>query len=173
MAEQDALFDTPSSDTGIELLAIDELGRMLRARRGKLSLRQAADDAGVSFSTFSRVEAGSQPDLTTFTRLCAWLKVAPSRFFSPVAEREIAPLDLAIAHLRSDPRLPGDAAEKIGAVLRDLYAALAQEASPKVPIISCHLRAASALRPGVPQRLAAVLKDIHAELEQRVSRGEL
>src|SRR5437879_3294507 len=110
--------DTPASVEGLDLA---RLGEMLRERRGKLSLRQAAAEAGVSFSTFTRVEAGAQPDLTSFTLLCAWLGVSPGQFFAPVAQRQVAPIDEAIAHLAGDPRLGPDAASKIAAVLRNIY----------------------------------------------------
>jgi Zn-dependent peptidase ImmA (M78 family) len=37
--------------------------------------------------TLTRAEAGGQPDLTSFTLLCAWLGVSPSQFFSPILQR--------------------------------------------------------------------------------------
>lgn len=157
----------------VERLDVAELGSLLRERRGKLSLRQAAAEAGVSYSTLSRVEAGAQPDLASFTLLCAWLGVPPSRFFTTVIEREVSPLDQAITHLRTDPRLSSDAAERISSVLRDLYSALARESAPPRPVVACHLRAAGALRPGVPQRLAALLTDMHDQLERMAEAGEL
>lgn len=145
---------------------------MLRERRGKLSLRQAAAEAGVSFSTFTRVEAGAQPDLTSFTLLCAWLGVSPGEFFVPLAEREVAPIDEAIAHLASDPRLEPDAASKIADVLRSMYAVLAKAPTQR-QVVACHLRAASMLRPGVPQRLNSILGEMHEALVARVAAGEL
>lgn len=157
----------------VERLDIAELGRLLRERRGALSLRQAAAEAGVSYSTLSRVEAGAQPDLASFTLLCAWLGVPPSRFFTPVIEREVSPLDQAITHLRTDPRLSTDAAERISSILRDMYGALARESAPPRSVVACHLRAAGALRPGVPQRLASLLTDMHDQLERLTEAGEL
>ncbi|WP_371579565.1 helix-turn-helix domain-containing protein [Streptomyces sp. NBC_01314] len=157
----------------VEKLDINELGSLLRERRGSLSLRQAAAEAGVSFSTFSRVEGGAQPDLATFTRLCAWLGVPASRFFTPVTEREISPLDQAISHLRTDPRLSDEAASKIGSVLRDLYDALARDVEPSRPVVACHLRATNVMRPGVPQRLATLVDDMRDELLRLVEAGEL
>lgn len=155
-----------------ERIEIRLLGEMLRERRGSLSIRQAAQEADVSFSTFSRVESGSQPDLATFTRLCAWLGVSPSRFFTPVVERDVSPLEEAITHLQTDPRLTSDAAGKISSVLRDLYSALAQDVQSP-PVVACHLRAASVMRPGVPHRLAEALRDMHDELERQVKAGAL
>src|SRR5215207_3039968 len=103
--------DEPDHQT--ERLDLVELGQMLRDRRGALSIRQAAADAGVSFSTFSRVEAGAHPDLATFTRLCSWLRVPAARFFNPVAERQTSPLDEVVTHFRSDPRLTPEARSKL------------------------------------------------------------
>jgi transcriptional regulator with XRE-family HTH domain len=156
-----------------EHLDLAGLGQMLRERRGSLSIRQAAADAGVSFSTFSRVEAGAQPDLATFTQLCSWLRVPPSRFFKAPSERQMTPLDEAITHLSADPRLPLDARAKLTSVLTQMYNALAQDLPARRPVMACHLRAASVMRPGVPHRLAELLTDMHTELERRIEAGNL
>ncbi|MGN6204681.1 helix-turn-helix domain-containing protein [Humibacter sp.] len=148
------------------------LAQLLRERRSRLSLRQAAAEAGVSFSTFSRVEGGSQPDLVSFTKLCAWLGLPPSQFFTPVAQRETDPIDSVITHLYEDRRLTQENASKIGSVLRDLYNALAAPA-PESIFVACHLRAAPLLRPGVSERLSSALSDMENELERLVAVGEL
>lgn len=157
----------------VERLDVGGLGNQLRQRRGNLSMRAAAADAGVSLSTYSRVEAGHHPDLATFARLCTWLGVAPSRFFLPVAERKASRLEEAVWHLQADPALTTEAANRITSVMRDLYEALASKATPTRPLAACHLRAQSVLRPGVPERLGSVLNDIGAELERRVAEGTL
>lgn len=149
------------------------LRELVRERRGSLSLRQTAEEVGVSFSTLTRVEAGAQPDLTSFTKICAWLGVAPSRFFSPVAERDVDPLELAITHLHQDPRLTADAANSMADMLKQMYSVLAQSTPQARPLVACHLRAASAMRPGVPHRLSALLTDLHAGLERLAEAGEL
>lgn len=166
------------SDDGIptgevERLDLVRFGAMLRERRGPLSLRQAASDAKVSFSTFARVEGGSQPDLTSFMLLCAWLGVAPSDFFAPIAAREQSSVEVAISHLSSDPRLAPDAAVKIADVLRTMYDALAARNVAGPPAVACHLRAASVLRPGVPERLNKMLGAMNAELERLVAAGKI
>ncbi|GAA3559942.1 helix-turn-helix transcriptional regulator [Kribbella ginsengisoli] len=162
---------TGSAD-GVERLDLAHLGAMLRERRGSLSLRQAAAEAGVSFSTFTRVEAGAQPDLTSFTLLSAWLGVSPGGFFRPVAERQVAPIEEAIAHLTADPRLEPEAASKIAGVLRNMYDVLAKAPAQR-QVVACHLRAASVLRPGVPERLNSLLGQMHDQLEARLASGEL
>lgn len=165
---------TGTSDTSqsVERLDLAQFGAMLRERRGKLSLRQAAAEAGVSFSTFTRVEAGAQPDLTSFTLLCAWLGVPPGEFFTAVTERQVAPIDEAIAHLSSDPRLEPDAANKIADVLRNMYDVLAKAPSQR-QVVACHLRAAAVLRPGVPHRLNTLLGEMHNKLAAQVAAGDL
>jgi transcriptional regulator with XRE-family HTH domain len=155
-----------------ERLDLAQLGAMLRERRGHLSLRQAASEAGVSFSTFTRIEGGAQPDLTSFTLLCSWLGVSPGQFFNSVAPREVAPLDEAIAHLVSDPRLEPEAAGRIADVLRGMYDALAI-APVHRQVVACHLRAAGVLRPGVAHRLKSLLNEMHDNLTTKVAAGEL
>jgi transcriptional regulator with XRE-family HTH domain len=165
--------DTAEGPHEIERLDVAQLGRLLRERRGKLSLRQAAADAGVSFSTMSRVEAGSQPDLASFTALCAWLRMPPSAFFTPVVARHREPLEDVLQHLQADPRLTQKAADAISGMLREMYDRLAEQARPSAPLVACHLRAAPVMRPGVPARLGLLLQDLHAGLEKMIDRGDL
>jgi len=159
-----AVLDQPTT------IAVEELGQLVRAHRGHQSIRQAAAEAGVSFSTLSRVEAGAQPDLATFLRLCAWLGVPPERFFRSGAHRPSSTLDEVTSHLFADPRLTPEAAERISAVVRDLYAALAREAAEPPPL-AMHLRAAPVMRPGAPERLAELLRDMRAALERQVGKA--
>lgn len=158
----------------VESLDLKALGELVRQRRGTLSLRQAAEDVGISFSTLTRVEGGSQPDLTSFVKICAWLGEPPSKFFTAVARRDLDPLEEAISHLHQDPRLTPEAASSIAAMLQQMHGVLARGgSSPERPLVACHLRAASAMRPGVPHRLSALLTDVHAGLERMAEAGEL
>lgn len=163
---------TDESDAPVERLDTAGLGQMLRERRGSLSLRKAADEAGVSFSTFARVEDGSQPDLVSFTKLCAWLGLSPSQFFTPVAARRQDPVEVAVAHLHADPRLNAEHADTIAAMLRKMYEALAEPVRD-TPTIACHLRAATTMRPGVAERLSGVLQSLESELQSRIAAGTL
>ena len=153
-------------DQDVNELDTSNLASMLRERRGSLSLRQAAEAAGVSFSTFTRVEAGSQPDLVSFTKLCTWLGVSASDFFRPAAPRQISNVEEVVNRLRDDPALSPGAAEQMANMIRELYSVLAKPIE-KPTTVSCHLRAASMLRPGVPSRLSAMLVDIEASLKKR------
>ncbi|WP_419927019.1 helix-turn-helix domain-containing protein [Candidatus Poriferisocius sp.] len=147
---------------------------MLRERRTSagLSMRRAAETAEVSFMTWSRVEAGSQPDLRTFLRLCAWLRLPPETFLISAAPRKSETPDLVLRHLLTDPRLEQDAASRIASVVRDMYEALAREPSHP-PTVACHLRAASVLRPGVADRLGTLLQDMRSKLNALDADGVL
>jgi transcriptional regulator with XRE-family HTH domain len=49
------------------------------ARRGGrcgMTLRSAAIESGISFTTLSRIETGHTPDLATFKKLCLWTGVS-------------------------------------------------------------------------------------------------
>lgn len=159
--------------SGVEKLDLAALAHLVREHRGATSLRQAAKDAGVSFSTMSRVEAGHQPDLASFTALCAWIGEPPSKFFTPVTAKDDDPLTAAVTHLSRDPRLAGDAAAKLISALTDMYEVLADKAVPNQSLVACHLRAATVMRPGVPQRLGDALVDMHDKLQELVSAGKL
>lgn len=45
------------------------------------SVRAAAEEAGIHFSTFSRIERFQPPDIETFARICNWMKVHPKKYF--------------------------------------------------------------------------------------------
>ncbi len=60
---------------------LDKLVMLLRAKRGAMGLRAAAQQitkkhGSVSAATLSRVERGNLPDVETFVRLCRWLNIS-------------------------------------------------------------------------------------------------
>lgn len=98
-----------------------KLSAMVRAKRGNMGLRAAAEEIGdVSASTLSRIEQGRIPDLDTFFRLCRWLGV-PTDDLAPEAEGPLNPTQGATAaeevevYLRADRSLP---AETVDALVR-------------------------------------------------------
>ena len=107
--------DTPAEAAEVPHLDVEALGEMLRERRtaSGLSMRRAADAARVSFMTLSRVERGAQPDLATFLRLCAWLRLPPETFFVSGAPRETETPEAVLQHLLADPRLERGAASRM------------------------------------------------------------
>ncbi|HYP52723.1 MAG TPA: helix-turn-helix transcriptional regulator, partial [Pyrinomonadaceae bacterium] len=93
-----------------------ELGRAIRRKRedAGLSLRDVADETGVSASTLSRIENGTgKPDADNIARLTAWLNMPMERIMGgrqldgdeskPVVyfPQEATP-DIVEAHLRAD-----------------------------------------------------------------------
>ena len=166
--------DEASEESTVSHLNSEALAEALRERRESagLSIRKAADAADVSFMTLSRVESGGQPDLATFLRLCAWLRVPPETFFITSAPRDTATPEVVATHLLADPRLEPEAASRIASVVRDMYAVLAGE--PQTPVtVACHLRAAATLRPGVPERLGELLGAMQNRLIELEAEGAL
>lgn len=89
------------------------LATLVRDKRGSQSLRDAAESAGIAFSTLGRLEkmTGAKPDLETIERVAAWLGVALGTLFA-VSE----PVE---AHLRAKKTLSSATAR----ALRDLIVA--------------------------------------------------
>src|SRR6266566_6745609 len=92
------------------------LGALLRERRGGRGIREVAKEIGVSPATLTRIEAGRLPDLLTFRKICAWIKIDPAEILgiptqhtseNPVADE--VPSEAAV-HLRAEQALPQAAA---------------------------------------------------------------
>lgn len=66
----------------IAKLRLAELPAMLRAERARrdLSLRAAAGQIGIGFSTLTRCEQGQMPELYNFLAMAAWLQVSVGWF---------------------------------------------------------------------------------------------
>ena len=65
------------------------LGQMVRNKRAarRLSYRQAAKEAGMSFSTMARIEGGAEPDFKNFRQLVGWLGLDADQVFALISER--------------------------------------------------------------------------------------
>lgn len=111
------------------------LGDLMRRRRKTdgLSLRDAAEQMGVSAPTLQRVEAGQPPNSANLIRIAEWLQLPveevlrkgkrPANQLATVAQIEV--------HLRADPNLSPDAAEAIADAVQKLYAAFSKQNRPK------------------------------------------
>jgi transcriptional regulator with XRE-family HTH domain len=112
-----------------------ELGRAVKRKREELgmSLREVADETGVSASTLSRIENGTgKPDADNIARLTAWLNVPMERIMSgrqsdsgeakPVVyfPQEATP-DIVEAHLRADRNLSPETAKALSELFRVAY----------------------------------------------------
>ncbi|MBX6750983.1 MAG: helix-turn-helix transcriptional regulator [Micromonosporaceae bacterium] len=150
-------------DEPIDIKTLGLLVRRERERRGRLSLRAAAEQADVPFNTLARVEKGELPDLANFRRIVAWLGVPPERFFDPPRVRTESTPEVIALHLARDPNLSEAAAEKIASLVRELYGALASAE----PGVSVHLRASHTFVPAAARKLGELLERIQEAVVAR------
>lgn len=125
-----------AQSSGKSLVNTVELGRSIRRKREELglSLRDVADETGVSASTLSRIENGTgKPDADNIARLTAWLDMPVERIMSgreaggdganPVVyfPHESTP-EIVEAHLRADRNLSPETAKALSELFRVAYA---------------------------------------------------
>lgn len=104
-------------------ITLESLGRRLLEKRGNLGIRETAREIGISHSTLSRVERGYLPDLETFSKICAWLKINPGDVLGAQAPSKAARGNVSV-HFRKEqtlaPRTAQALAEMILAAQRAL-----------------------------------------------------
>ena len=123
------------ADQSKSLVNTVELGRAIRRKREELglSLRDVADETGVSASTLSRIENGTgKPDADNIARLTGWLQMPMERVMgahtadgaeeAPVVyfPHEATP-DIVEAHLRADRNLTPETAKALSELFRVAY----------------------------------------------------
>jgi transcriptional regulator with XRE-family HTH domain len=136
------------------------LGPMLRERRKRQgwSLRRTADEVGVAFNTIARVEGGHLPDIDNYRKLSAWLGVGETG-----AVADPSTIDAIATHLRHDPALTEEDADRIGRLVKDMYEALARPTRAT----AVHLRSATTFKPVAAKMLGELLDDMRESLESR------
>jgi transcriptional regulator with XRE-family HTH domain len=141
---------------------LDDLGPLLSQRRAELglSLREVSVQCNVPVATLSRVEQGRTPDLATFRRIVEWLGLSPERFLN-LTTRSASTPEVIGEHLRLDPTLSPDDAEKIAGLVRTMYDALQQQDGR----LAVHLRAARTFTPPAMRMLGDLLVDMQEALE--------
>jgi transcriptional regulator with XRE-family HTH domain len=144
-------------------LDIEALARALRKRRrGEgLGLREAARQAEVPPTTFSRVEEGRLPDLATYRRLVSWLGVSSDAFMQSRRVRLDSTPEIIAEHLRTDQNLSPAAATRIADLVAELYNALV---TPVGAPVAMHLRAAKTFEPSAMELLGSLLDDMQRAL---------
>src|SRR5437868_6976258 len=55
------------------MTTLENLGLLVRKKRGDRGIRAVAEEVGISHSTLSRVEQGHLPDLENYQKICRWL----------------------------------------------------------------------------------------------------
>ena len=122
-----------------------ELGRAIRRKREEsgLSLRDVANDTGVSASTLSRIENGTgKPDADNIARLTGWLNVPMERIMGgqETDGEEVRPVvyyphetmpDIVEAHLRADRNLTADTAKALSELFRVAYSQFSHPGADK------------------------------------------
>lgn len=136
---------------------------MLRGRRRerRQSLRDLAEEIGVSMNTLSRVERGHVPDLKNFQRIVDWLGV-PAESFLAAESQPVATPEVIARHLRSDRLLTPDEAAQIAGVVEEMYRKLVEERT----VLAVQLRSAKTFTPEAGVLLAEILHGMYAELEE-------
>lgn len=116
-------------------ITIEQLGPMLKDRRGNRGIRAVAAEIGVSIATLSRVETGKQPDLDTFSKICRWLSIDPGEVLGCglSSERNATGHALrtagvaAYAHFRAEKALKPETAQHLGALILAVQQAVGSE----------------------------------------------
>lgn len=93
---------------------INELSKMIVAKRGTRGVRAAALEAGVSPATLSRVENGHMPDLATFAKLCKWAERDPREFLGMEISNDEAQPAAAVAHFKKKKTVSMETATALG-----------------------------------------------------------
>lgn len=113
-----------------------DLGDRVRAKRRskKLSIREAAEEVGVSAPTISRVERGHLPERENLLRLARWAEVqidtvrhdddARHARNSAVHGPDASTVEAVELHLRADKNLSRGQAEALSEMFRLAYDAL-------------------------------------------------
>jgi len=61
-------------------MKLEELGGLIRQKRGSMGIRAAAAEIGISPTTLSRIENGHIPDVQTLEKACRWVGRDPAQF---------------------------------------------------------------------------------------------
>jgi transcriptional regulator with XRE-family HTH domain len=114
-------------------ITLEQLGLVLRQRRGARPLREVAGEIGISAATLSRVESGRQPDLETFAKICRWLELDPGEVlgYSHAGTRQgdRTKPEVFLAHFRAERTLHPETARHLGELILAVRRALEHELS--------------------------------------------
>ena len=118
---------------------LGSLGAMVRKKRGDAKLRDVAKTIGIGPATLLRVESGRIPDITTFGKICNWLKVDPGSFLGyesheasqPTQNVASAPITLVSAHLKADQTPKPETVNALAKMI--LFAARRQRSTEELP----------------------------------------
>ena len=101
-------------------VTLQNLGAIVREKRGSRGLREVSTEVGTSAPTLSRIESGKMPDLQTFGKLCRWLGANPASLLGISQElSESSAPGIAAAHLKAKKEIvPATARALAHAIIR-------------------------------------------------------
>ena len=95
-------------------VTLQNLGTIVREKRGDRGLRTVASEIGTSAPTLSRIESGKMPDLQTFGKLCRWLELDPAMLLDVTPQpSEMSPSQVVVAHLKAHREIDPDTARAL------------------------------------------------------------
>jgi len=97
---------------------MEELSLKVKQKRGGRGIREVAAEIGVSHMTLSRVEAGKQPDIRTFAKICKWLDLDPNVVLG-IRMNQPAPTAIGMpqAHFRADKTMSPTTAQHLAELI--------------------------------------------------------
>lgn len=97
-------------------------------KRKDLTLREAADEIGVSAATISRIERGAgQPDTPTLRRLLRWLELDPSYVLGQPDSAPGSTPERVSVLLRADKKLDARTAQALAKIFESAYEELVDD----------------------------------------------
>ena len=94
----------------------------------EVTWKQVSRDTGVSATTLTRMAQGRSPDAASQAALSAWAGINPADFVKlPMKKTAREPLAAALTLLRADPKLKGEAATALEAIVKAAYSQLRKD----------------------------------------------
>ncbi len=118
----------------MQKISIEQMGPMLKDKRGGRGIRAVAAEIGISAATLSRIETGKQPDLDTFAKICKWLDIDAGEVLG-CSTSGISSSNSVIggcfAHFRAHKTLGPETARHLGELILAVQQAVNIESSGK------------------------------------------
>lgn len=100
-------------------ITLEQIGPLLKDRRGGRGVREVAVEIGISAATLSRIECGKQPDLGTFSKICKWLGVDAGKVLGCSLSQPgpASAAAMVAAHFRAEKTLSSETARHLGELI--------------------------------------------------------